>query len=861
MVRRHSHALVHGLMIVVLFVALGNPLAVLRGGVNTQADWSQYSSIYQTEQQVGPRNPNLSDTTLAISPWLAESRRELLDLHLPVWNEYEGNGAPQLANAQTAVFSPFSVPIYVFGFRWGYLLAILMKVAVAYLGVVWLIRMFGGRLGAQSVAGCAYVLSGYMVVWLYWPLSSEAAIAPAVLWAFLATYRSQRRQLVAQAGAVAALAVAGHPETAAFIAVFVAVATLIVQRDRMRVGLRAARNVAIGLAASAVQVLPFVGYLRQSAVLAQPGVVRSLVLKPGFLLSAFDPNGLGRPPAKVAKAIEFTGLPNFNELLGSYVSPVAVLLGLVAIIVLWSTRRDKGTPLFRLRALLGATAIVWVLIWYDVLGIGTFVIRHIPAGAALNRAHPVFTLAICLLAGFGVEDLLGRMQPLPARHLRVAFVLVGLLLTGMWLAYPGFLRDHNGGGWLNGARLSITVPIACCLLAVSALWGLIRFNRLRHLRWRRACWIGLAGSVLIAPIYGFWRVNAVVNESLFYPTTTTLTTVRQVAGPDGIVLAIGAATTQANILSYSKIATPFLYDAINLDGHFQLVQALGGRAEYSGVFNITDIRSLNVFGVTELVTGVQDSWGALVSAGASTDIVRPGTTCAASPDPTCVDSVDGHSSAVVGPSDAAPTAGYEAMRHPAGLSLAAFDEHLAYFTVDASTGASFSPTCTSIAGVSAAVDYISEEPERALNIPAVDGACAPTADTGASARPLPRTATQNRYGGHDYDITGGNGNAGTVWIPQSYFSGWHASIDGHAVPIVRVNAAFVGVTVPAGWQIVRFTFMPRGVIIGLLVSLITIVGVAAYYVIDRIKSDRRQKRDVALFAVEDSRLGSEPAGE
>ena len=140
---------------------------------------------------------------------------------------------------------------------------------------------------------------------------------------------------------ICAIALAGHPETAAFSGVLVAAFVLIVHGQT---GIRAVvcclRNMLIGLSLAAVQIVPFLNYLRQSEVFNVPtSAGRSIVLQPSFILSALTANGLGRPPGTLASSIEFTTQPNFNELLGSYVSPVAVLLAVIGIVGLFASRR------------------------------------------------------------------------------------------------------------------------------------------------------------------------------------------------------------------------------------------------------------------------------------------------------------------------------------------------------------------------------------------------------------------------------------------------------------------------------------------------------------------------------------------
>ena len=58
------------------------------------------------------------------------------------------------------------------------------------------------------------------------------------------------------------------------------------------------------------------------------------------------------------------------------------------------------------------------------------------------------------------------------------------------------------------------------------------------------------------------------------------------------------------------------------------------------------------------------------------------------------------------------------------------------------------------------------------------------------------------------------------------FPGWHADVDGAARPVLRVNAAFRGVVVPAGAHTVRLAYRPATTRIGLVVALVAALAIA-----------------------------------
>jgi hypothetical protein len=64
-----------------------------------------------------------------------------------------------------------------------------------------------------------------------------------------------------------------------------------------------------------------------------------------------------------------------------------------------------------------------------------------------------------------------------------------------------------------------------------------------------------------------------------------------------------------------------------------------------------------------------------------------------------------------------------------------------------------------------------------------------------------------------------------VAIP--YYPGWHASLDGEELTLMTVDAAFLGIVVPAGEGTVQLEYTPRLFPLGALVSVLALLGAAA----------------------------------
>lgn len=61
-------------------------------------------------------------------------------------------------------------------------------------------------------------------------------------------------------------------------------------------------------------------------------------------------------------------------------------------------------------------------------------------------------------------------------------------------------------------------------------------------------------------------------------------------------------------------------------------------------------------------------------------------------------------------------------------------------------------------------------------------------------------------------------------LSENHYPGWRAEVDGRAVETMRVDYNLRGVALPAGAHEVRFTYRPKSALLGLLVSLATLVA-------------------------------------
>ena len=136
----------------------------------------------------GGANFELADSTAVFLPFFEHTKRAIGDP--PLWNPYVMGGRPYLANAQSAIFSPFTAPIYVMSVWKALAVAALLKLFVAAFGTYLLGRALGMRFAGGLLAGAVYAFGTFFVAWLAWPLTN---IFPLLPWLLLLTELVIRR--------------------------------------------------------------------------------------------------------------------------------------------------------------------------------------------------------------------------------------------------------------------------------------------------------------------------------------------------------------------------------------------------------------------------------------------------------------------------------------------------------------------------------------------------------------------------------------------------------------------------------------------------------------------------------------------
>ena len=402
--------------------------------------WSTIPWDDSRPADVAPLGANFeaADAVVVFQPFF-ESMKDAFPSVL-LWNPHIMGGRPLLADAQSALFSPFTFPAYVLPLTKSLGVMALLKLFVAAFGTYLFGRLMGMRFGGALLAGIVFAFGTFFVVWIPWPLTN---LFPLLPWLLAATELVVRRPGPLPAAGLAAVVAlqffGGHPETSFhfMFATVVFFALRLIQRkgDYVRTSLTFVAACAGGGVLAAMALLPFLELLLHSADLAHRQDSAPTQLDERFLGAFFLQDYWGRPTQ--------TPLVPFVSNRGLYAGGLTLLLAAVGLVL-----KPKATRV-------GFAAFAG-LILVAIMGVEPFVwfLRLPGFASAHNGRMVVFVLfALAMLAGWGLDDLSERASAWPRRNIALAVAGALFVLPVVWMLLAGTLHPSQLKGALKLAWL------------------------------------------------------------------------------------------------------------------------------------------------------------------------------------------------------------------------------------------------------------------------------------------------------------------------------------------------------------------------------------------------------------------------
>ncbi len=542
------------LFFAVLAVLFGG--ALFGGGVLLPLDNLRTAIPFrQLPPAVPPGHGLQGDLVHQITPWMYLVREGFFQGGWPLWNRSAGAGMPLLADPQAQVLQPlvgitYPLPLWP---AIGVLAALRVWTALAFTFL--LLRRQRLAEPAACFGALTYGCGGFLMLWLGWPVANSGALLPAALYAVtLNTERGWRRDRVFLTGALAALLLAGHPETMLYALALTAL--FLLSRAGAQAALRGRREalrtlagcslpflLAFGLAAPVL--LPALDFL--------PTTARAAIVEhnlggplPGFgeiLLPGSAATGAWRERAgeRLAAIVAPRAFGNLETYWGSsnaiedgsgFAGSVALILALLALL---PSRSSGRAPQERLMA--------WVLAGSLLLiaqpeGIGRFLIRIPGLRATVAHQNHRILLLVSFTLAYLAACQLHRWLRNPPRRLRIAGTALALG-CGIGLAFAL---------WPPAASLKLGFdfqsPALAAQLSALALASFLLLLSEKRLRPRPAAW-GIALIATCELVATFRPAHPPAPRRLAYPQVEALRFLTARAGRNRIA-GVGSSVLSAN---------------------------------------------------------------------------------------------------------------------------------------------------------------------------------------------------------------------------------------------------------------------------------------------------------------------------
>jgi hypothetical protein len=394
-----------------------------------------------------PSNRILSDQVYMYFPWKVFTAASFAQGFLPLWNPFSNGGQPFVGNAQSAIFSPFSLVGYLLPLHTSYVVTAILRLAVAGLFTFLFAREIGLGRHAALLAAIAFTFSGPMVVWLGYPLSPVVVWLPAMLLTIERALRMRSGLYAIVCGVtIGAQFLGGHPETSFHVLLtwgaYALYRTIALEGRLAPQLLRAASAAVLGTLLAAVQLIPFVEALLHSAILVARQA--EATVQPLPLLTRIFAEWQQWPTMITATLPLYFG----NPYDGSYLYPYSnfveqnVYVGVIPLAL-----AGGAAYLNRKQRQLRQRSLILFFLLLAVVSVGVAVrlpllngVNYLPLfNITVNRRlRLIYAFAIAILGGFGLDGIVTR--DLSFRTLsRIVGVIALTSLALIALAYAGFV--------------------------------------------------------------------------------------------------------------------------------------------------------------------------------------------------------------------------------------------------------------------------------------------------------------------------------------------------------------------------------------------------------------------------------------
>lgn len=751
------------------------------------------------------KNHLRSDIVDGALPKLSQYREAVTQGGFPLWSPLEGQGRPFATQLLRSFFYPLTALIVLFPVAQGFSLMMMAKLFLSGLFMHLFLRRLDVGHAGSLLGGIAYMFSGFNIVWLMWRHTAVSSFAPLL---FLQTENLLRRPTLGNTAllslVIAVMVLAGFPAVAGyfFYAVglyFIVRLAQIFLKDRqvwtaLRTGGAFGLSFTLGAGLTAFQVLPTLE-LADFVDIGSRSALSLYSLPDEQAVQLVFPNFFGN---QVFGA--FHGRLNLNETSG-YVGIITLVIALFGLLL--AVRRQRISAAF-----FGGLAFIPLLIIYDI---GPFpsLIRQLPV-FDLNsniRTLSVFGFAAAAMAAFGLDDLLRirltgwshRIVPLALSGLAAVLAAAVAILASQMNGKRAILRDILGDLPFVDLQFLGSLDFESFRLATVAfgITIVLLFVLLLAFHFRRPLPATVLAAGILVLVIGdlfvfAYRQNPTVPSSYFYPTTPAIEFLQENASPYERVASFDFTFMRPGTEAFYGLSSPFSH-TLYPQRQRQLITAFSEEAFRSATALSPLSRSTRFDSPIIDLLGIK-----FVTVASDVDLFQTAP------------ALEDH---------------YELVyANPLELRIYRNRDFAPAFVVPS---IKLEENPATILGNLQQSDFdpravaFIEEPSPAGWF-AGEGSSSPSA---ASVR-------VKEYGFNSITYEVDTDTKALLVTHELYYPGWSASVDSDAVEIYRTNYIFRGVFVDPGHHEVRFTYRPASFNKGVVISAVTLFGVAGLVAFD-----------------------------
>jgi hypothetical protein len=731
---------------------------------------------------------------LQFYPWREFAWESLTHGLLPLWNPFNGMGAPLIANYQLALFYPPGWLVYLFAIiggsqlmAWSHTLLVVLHLIWAGIGMVFFARSLGLGELAQTISGLAFSLSGYLVARnSFFSIIWAAAWLPWIMYSVNELVKQEKLKFsFPLLFFIVFQLLAGHAQLTWYSLLLASLWIVIfcwVYHGAKRAlggGLIFGLTMIIGVGLTAIQLFPTAEFLLQSqrsgAVNYDLGLTYSFW--PWRLLNLLSPDFFGNPGSGT-----YFGYAAYWE--------DAIYFGLIPMVLSLSTLKH----LFKRRKYSESgqatrAAVLWILVvvaFIFALGKNTpifpWLYLNVPTFGLFNAparwmVGAVFGLSA--LAGIGAEAWKAPVGKV-LRNYRIGLVITVAVALGAGITFLV----------LKEVKLSFIQATA-----IAGLWGavycLLAIKMPKSEAGRKAWTYIFIGVVVVDLISAQWSLvpTSPANVVIPSPGVTSL--------PDN----------QRVYLSYQDEYNLKFQRFFHIDDFTPLESwsniwktqlpntNLSGRVEYVNNFDplLPDRYSTLINFLDQLSPEMRDPWLKLMNVGAVEEI-----------DPRTPDGVKFTPAQTQGRFQWFACAEF-AMRKAEAWDMTQKLVANSRSDLVVLEGEKFNQPCS--ANKSADIQVLLDQPESVI---------------------IKITASQEDSGGW-------------LFMADTWYPGWIAAVDGIETPIYRADYAFRAIQVNGGQHIIKFEYQPKSFFFGVAISAVSWIIILIFILITRIHFSFRYK--------------------